>query len=262
MHFKTTLTVEKPPMGMVMVQLDGSTSTGWTTTVDPQSIPFTKSGSLEISIAVVIPQATPVMSAATLMVNALATYPGGSAASSTTGTIQIRQYFKGSMNLTPELGLGNPQHYIIAVYNKGNGNDSFNIRLPDGGEVSKKGFLVALSKTETGIIIQDGHENLELVVEYGPTTLAGRHSIRILIESVGSLKDGGTPFRTESVVQIEVNPITGKSGQTVSIIAIAMISIVGVVVLLVVRRRRFMDFFKSMKEHPRKRVLKNEPGKS
>jgi len=236
--FKATVSVDKPPIGIVMVQIDGSTSTGWPTVVSPQSIPFTSSGDLEITITVTVPQATPCTSVGNVMVSVVATYPGGSTNAQSSGIVKVHQYFDAVLNIDPALGVENPQHFKIMVKNKGNGQDTFELTLPFNALDSKNGITTDIQKPRTSTLQTDNNESLEVVAQYGPTAPVGKYKFIVRVTSQGSVNSGNNTFSADYPLYLEVSPVIGQSGVSVSLIAIAIFAVVGVVAFFVYNRKK------------------------
>lgn len=166
--FSATVSVTKPPaVGTVMVQVDGTTSTGWTTVVSPQSIPFTSPGDIQISVTVVVPQATPTSSIGKVIISGLATYPGGNAAAQTSATVTVVQYFRiqpqaqqSFVTVTP----GGQAVLVLDLYNRGNGLDTIVIEITNLKELSKKSWMVSATAYEVSNIVQDEYGTIKLFV--------------------------------------------------------------------------------------------------
>jgi hypothetical protein len=167
--FSATVTVSKPPaVGTVMVTLDGSTSTGWPTVVSPQSIPFTTPNSIQFTITVVVPQATPTSSIGKVIVSGLATYPGGSVAGTSSATVTVVQYFR----IQPQAQLsfvtispGGQAVMALDLYNRGNGLDSIVIDITNIKDLSKKNWMVAATAYEVSNIPQDEYGTIKISVK-------------------------------------------------------------------------------------------------
>jgi hypothetical protein len=167
--FSATVTVSKPPaVGTVMVTLDGSTSTGWPTVVSPQSIPFTAPNSVQITITVVVPQATPTSSIGKVIVSGLATYPGGSVSGTSSATVTIVQYFR----IQPQAQMsfvtvppGGQAVMSLDLYNRGNGLDSIVIEISNIKELSKKNWMVSATAYEVSNIPQDEYGTIKISIK-------------------------------------------------------------------------------------------------
>jgi hypothetical protein len=243
--FKATVTVDKPPIGTVMVQIDGATSTGWPVVVTPQSIPFTKSGDVDINITVTVPQATPCTNIGNVLVNVMASYPGGSTTAQSGGTVKVHQYFDAIVKNDPSIGVENPQHFNILVKNNGNGQDTFEISLPFNALDRKNGISIDIQKPRTGLLEIDGNESLEVVAKYGPTAPVGSYKFIVCVTSLGSVNSGNNTFSANYPIIIKVSPVTGQSGVTVSMITIAVLIVVGIVAFIVYKKRKGKRFFKA-----------------
>jgi len=167
--FSATVSVTKPPaVGIVMVQLDGSTSTGWPTVVSPQSVPFTAPGDLQITITVVVPQATPTSSIGKVTVSGLATYPGGSAAGQTSATITIVQYFRiqpQAQQSFVQIGPGGRAVMALDLYNRGNGLDTITIEFTNIKELSKKNWVVSANSYDVSNVPQDEYNTIKISIQ-------------------------------------------------------------------------------------------------
>jgi len=190
--FSATVTVSKPPaVGTVMVTLDGSTSTGWPTVVSPQSIPFTAPGNVQITITVVVPQATPTSSIGKTIVSGLATYPGGSAPGTSSATVTVVQYFR----IQPQAQMsfvtlppGGQAVMSLDLYNRGNGLDSIVIEIQNIKELSKKNWMVSATAYEVSNIPQDEYGTIKISVKADkPTVIAYKRAeityINLIVKS-------------------------------------------------------------------------------
>jgi hypothetical protein len=167
--FSATVAISKPPaVGTVMVTLDGSCSTGWPTVVSPQSIPFTAPGSVQVTITVVVPQATPTSLIGKVIVSGLATYPGGSAAATSSATVTIVQYFRIQPQAQMSFVTINPGGQAVMsleLYNRGNGLDSIQIEIINLKELSKKNWMVSATAFEVSNIPQDDYGTIKISVK-------------------------------------------------------------------------------------------------
>ncbi len=168
--FSASVTVSKPPaVGTVMVTLDGTTSTGWPTIVSPQSIPFNTPDSVQITITVVVPQATPTSSIGKVVVNGLATYPGGgSITAMSSATATIVQYFRIQPQAQMSFVTINPGGQAVMsldLYNRGNGLDSIQIDITNLKELSKKNWMVSATAYEVSNIPQDEYGTIKISVK-------------------------------------------------------------------------------------------------
>ncbi len=242
------VTVDKAQVvGTVMVTLDGSTSTGWPTVVSPQTIPFTSPATVAITITVVVPQATPSSSIGRLVVNGLATYPGGSAAATSSATVLVNQYFRCSINATPKLGIDNPQEFKLEVYNRGNGDDTFSLSILAREALSKAGLSVALETTKTQKIHQDENQTVRVTVSYGTTASSGKKDFYVRASSDGAKNTGNDSAFMDILLTIDVRPLSGTAGMSIGIVA-AIIIVAVIVTLFVAKKKGKLRFGKKRKE--------------
>lgn len=240
--FSATVTVEKPPaVGTVMVQLDGSTSTGWVTVVSPQSIPFTASGSVGITITVVVPQATPSSIVGRVTVSALGTYPGGSSSDTTSATVRVKQYYRIQMDCSPKVGMENPQTFAINVSNRGNGEDSFKFSLPFQEAMGKLGLTIDFEQASTKPLTQDTNDTIHVTVSYGSSAPSGSKQIYVRATSSASIASGNDSVYKDIVVVINVQPWHGTAGVSLGVVALIIIIVV-VVVLFVAKKKGKLRF--------------------
>lgn len=260
--FTATVTVDKPPLiGTVMVTLEASASTGWPTTVSPQSIPFKSPGTVQATVTVTVPQQTSSDLIGAIILNGLATYPGGTASATSSATVQVGQYYKCQLNATPTLGTENPQTYDLKITNAGNGNDSFELALVDQAVISKAGLTVTLDKVKTGNLAQGGNETVHVKVSYGAGASSGKHEFSIRATSVGS-KTGSNETATKDVVlSIDVQPWKGQAGTTFGLIAVVIIVVVIAVVFLAMKKGK-LRLKKKAKEAPKAPSEKKEAVKT
>lgn len=239
-YFNGTVTVEKPPMVIVSVQLDGSCSTGWPTTVSPQNIPFTTSGTQDFTVTVVVPQATPSSSIGRVVVSGIATYPGGSTTDSGTAIVNINQYYRAFGNVTPALGVDNPSDYTIVAMNYGNGEDVLKISIVDLSTHKDNDLSFTLSKTKTETLDQSDEETIELTVEYGLQAPSGQYKFTIRFTS-----EGDTSEFYDSIVRIKIDHSHGRTGDIYKGIG----GIIALVIILVVIGVAFRKgYFKRLKK--------------
>jgi hypothetical protein len=180
--FSASVSVSKPPaVGTVMVTLDASCSTGWPTVVSPASIPFTSGGSVQISVTVVVPQATPTSSIGKVLVNGLGTYPGTNTNPATAAaTVTITQYFRiqpQSLQSFVTIGPGGQAVLSLDLYNRGNGLDTIDIEISNLKDLSKKNWMVTASAYEVSNVVQDEYQTIKLQVKSEkPTILSYKRS--------------------------------------------------------------------------------------
>jgi len=249
--FHATVTVDKPPaIGTVMVSLDATTSTDWTTTVDPATIPFTSPGSVQITVRVTVPPETLSSSVGMVTVTGIGTYPGYSTPpASSTGTVKIKQYYRCLLNITPTLGIDNPQTYKIIVTNNGNGNDSFELNIPLQQVLTKVGLSVAFDRTTTEKIPQHSTATINMTVSYGPSAASGKKEIYVRSTSKASMSSGNGTVYTDAMTTIDVQPWHGSSGISLGVIALVIVIIV-VVVILIAKKKGKLKFGRKPKPAP------------
>lgn len=246
--FHANVTVDKPPLiGTVMVNLDGKTNTGWTTVVSPQSIPFTSSSTVEITISVVVPQATPIDEIGRTEVHGLATYPGGSKSATSTGTIVVDQYFGCALNATPRLGTGNPQVFKIEVFNKGNGLDSFSLSVLAREALSQAGLSFYFYAITTEKIPMDENQTVKIRVSYDANAAPGKKDFYVRAISDGSKNVGNDSVFIDCLLTIDVQPLSSPQGMSLGIAAGAIIVAVGVT-LFVAKKKGKLKFGKKAKD--------------
>jgi hypothetical protein len=246
--FHANVTVDKPPLiGTVMVNLDASTSTGWPTVVSPQSIPFTTSAVVQITVTVVVPQATPITSVGRTTVSGLATFPGGSKSATSSGTVQVNQYYSCALNATPKLGTGNPQVFNIKVRNAGNGDDSFGLYIQVPEALSKAGLTLAFDTPKTQKLQVDANQTVKLTVKYGPSAASGKKDIYVRAISDGAKALGNDSVFTDVLLTIDVQPLSGPQGTSLGIVAGVIIVAVGVT-LFVAKKKGKLKFSKKAKD--------------
>ena len=248
--FHANVTVDKPPLGTVMVSLDGSTSTGWPTVVSPQSLPFPTSATVEISITVVVPQATPATSVGHVVVNGLATYPGVSSSATSSATLLVNQYFGCALNATPRQGTENPQTFKLLIRNYGNGEDSFSLSILVQEALSKAGLSFSFEATKTQKLQQDTNQTVKVTVKYGPTASSGMKDFYVRAISDGAKAAGNDSAFTDVLLTIEVKLLSGTAGISIGIVAVVIIVTV-VVTLFVAKKKGKLRFGKKTKENPK-----------
>jgi uncharacterized membrane protein len=255
--FHANVTVDKPPLGTVMVSLDGSTSTGWPTVVSPQSIPFTASATVEISITVVVPQATPATSVGHVVVNGLATYPGMSSSATSSATLLVNQYFGCALNATPRNGIENPQTFNLFIRNSGNGEDSFSLSILVQEALSKAGLSFSFEATKTQKLQQDTNQTVKVTVKYGPTAASGMKDFYVRAISDSAKAAGNDSAFSDVLLSIDVRPLSGTTGLSIGIVAVVIIVAV-VVTLFVAKKKGKLKFGKKTKEAPKRKEPEKE----
>jgi len=259
--FHATVTVDKPPaIGTVMVQLDANTDPGWPTTVVPSSIPFTSSGSIQVTITVNVPEATSSTLIGKVTVTGTATYPGGMAEASSSGTVTVKQYYLCTLRPPNVLGTDNPQTFAIAVKNSGNGEDSFDIGLPFQEAIAKAGLSVSFDKTNTGKLAQDVNFTIHMTVSYGPSAAAGKKQIYVRATSTGSKSGGNDTYFADTIITIDVQPWHGTSGISLGAVVLVIVIVV-VVVIFYAKKKGKLRFGRKQKTAPAKTETKEKKEK-
>jgi hypothetical protein len=207
--FNLTATVEMPPLipMTVMVTLDGSTSTGWPTVVSPQSIPFTTANSVQITITVVVPQATPTSSIGKVIVSGLATYPGGSKTATSSAVVTVHQYYRvqpmaNNQNVTT---INDTLSMVLSIYNRGNGIDQFDIELTNRADLEAKGLSVEFNQTRTFSVPQDEYCVILITVSYDGSKRPIKEPLNILVTSVGA-KNANEPVSKSIILMVKFEP--------------------------------------------------------
>jgi len=236
--FTSFITITKPPLITVNVALSSSCSAGFPTTVTPDSIAFTQSGTVQITIAVVVPAKASMSNMIQVEVDATATMPGLSTTASSSGLLGISQYFDIGAKAETKKGSGNPQEFIITVQNTGNGNDSFKLDIADKNALEKEGFRFDFSKTMITDVPQEGNVSVGLKVSYGLSTPAGKKDIRVTITSMNSTNEGNKEVTKETSITVDVGAMGGGGSQTVLVVGlIVLIAIISVVLSFMIKRR-------------------------
>ena len=207
--FNLTATVDMPPMLpiTVMVTLDGTTSTGWSTVVSPQSIPFTESGSIDVSVTVVVPQASPASEVGTVHISGTASYPGGSKTAESTATVTVHQYYR----LQPQAiqsfttTTNDSIDFVLDIYNKGNGDDRFEIELTNRDALEAEGLTIALNQTRTGTVRQDEYTSVLITVSYDGSKRPFQDYLKFLVTSLMA-KDAGEAVVKDYIFAVKFNP--------------------------------------------------------
>jgi len=258
--FHATVTVDKPPaIGTVMVQLDANTDTDWPTIVVPSNIPFTSPGTIQITVTVNVPEATSSTLIGKVTVTGTATYPGGMAEASSSGTVTVKQYYLCTLRPPNLLGTDNPQTFGIVVKNSGNGEDSFEISLPFQEAIAKAGLSVSFDKTTTGKLAQDVNFTIHMTVSYGPSAAAGKKQIYVRATSTGSKSGGNDTYYADTIITIDVQPWHGSAG--ISLGAVALVIIIIVVVMLYAKKKGKLRFKRKPKPAPVKVETKEQKEK-
>lgn len=259
--FHATVTVDKPPaIGTVMVQLDANTDTDWPTIVVPSNILFTSPGTVQITVTVNVPEATSSTLIGKVTVTGTATYPGGMAEASSSGTVTVKQYYLCTLRPPNLLGTDNPQTFGIAVKNSGNGEDSFEISLPFQEAIAKAGLSVSFDKATTGKLAQDVNLTIHMTVSYGPSAAAGKKQIYVRATSTGSKSGGNDTYYADTIITIDVQPWHGTSGISLGVVVLVIVIIV-VVVLFYAKKKGKLRFRRKQKLAPVKVETKEEKKK-
>jgi hypothetical protein len=232
------LTVNKPPLLPVQVQLDASVSTGWPVTASPQSFDFTTSGTEAFTITVVVPQGSSISSMGRLTVTALATWAGGSSTSTASGTVFVCQYYGATAETDPGKGTENPTKFDLKVFNMGNGLDTFDVSIANKSKEEGRGFSFNFNKTSTQKVAPGDFERFSLRVGYSIEARSGEHVFYIRITSLGAKKNGTGAYYWDIPVKIEVKNIGGGGASTYGVVAGIVILIIAIVVVVVILRKR------------------------
>ena len=251
-YFNGTVTVSKPPaIGIVQVQLDASTSAGWTAAVSPQTIPFTESGTVDIHIEVVIPQATPATTdnPQRVHVTAIATFPGGSDQDTTEATINILQYFRISVQSVESLSKDNPAEFNLDIYNRGNGKDSVKLEISPSSTHLESILTISFETPTTPQIQMDEYATVKVVVEYDYKDVeVKKYTIYIKATSIGSQK-------SDKIVEVEYSiGIQVEELNIVNIIPRYGTSILGVIIFIIILISLIVVYRKMKKRRTRKGV--------
>ena len=251
--FHANVSVEKNQfVGTVMVELDGSTSTGWTTVVSPQTIPFTNPATVEITITVVVPQSTPASLIGRVVVNGLATYHTGSISATSSAMVLVDQYFGCALNVSPRQGTGNPQTFEIFIRNTGNGEDSFSLSILVPEALSKAGLSLSFETTKTQKLQPEANQTIKLTVKYGPTAASGNKDFYVRTISNGAKAAGNDSAYTDVMMTINVQPLSGPVGMSIVGGIVAIIVVVGVI-LFIAKKKGKLRFRKRAKDLPKEK---------
>jgi len=173
-HFNLTVTVNIPSNSFfkVTVSFDGHTSTGWSTSTNPQSLQFRKSGSEPVNVTVVVPQGSLTDEQGKVTINATATYPGFRVDASSSAMVYVGQYFlwtvqsHGVSPITTNDTIALP----VSITNTGNGLDQFEIGVNDKDEdTSPLGLHISIDKSMTKSLTPNSSDTFTITATYKGT---------------------------------------------------------------------------------------------
>jgi hypothetical protein len=256
MTYTADITVTKPPLITVTVKLTSSCSANFPTTVTPDSITFTQSSTVAITVTVIVPAKSPMSNNIVVTVTGLATMPGLSITAMSSAILGISQYYEVAAKVETLKGSGNPQEFRIDVNNVGNGNDTFSLEIVDKAALEKEGYQFIFSTLALSDIAPNGNTSFKLRVTYGLSTPSGKHEIRVKITSMNSTVGAGKPYAVEVPVSVNVGAFGGGGSQTYLVAGlIVLIIIVAFMLAVMVRRRaRIKGGAKVLSARPVKKV--------
>jgi hypothetical protein len=250
-QFQLTATVDMPsliPM-TVMVQFDGSTSPGWSATVSPQTVPFEESGTVNVTVTVVVPQATNAAIIGHVMVEAYASYPGGSKTTQSNATVTVRQYYRFQPQSIQSFATttNDTLDFVLDIYNRGNGDDRFEIELTNRVALDAEGFTIALNQTRTGTVHQDEYASVSITVSYDGSKRPFKDYLNFVVTSLKAKEAGLALVKTYILVakfdpspslgDFLHNPFRQTTLQNYIITGVIATTIICVVVAVVVKYR-------------------------
>ncbi len=164
--FETEITVTKPVGPPMRVTITVSIDTGWPAVVSPGAVPFPGAGgNQKVTVAVVVPQATPASSVGVVCVNAIGIFGGQAYSANSCAQVLVKQYFR----MTPEsqqaflqTAPGQVNVLSLKIYNQGNGLDTFSVDLENSKELAKQGWITQLSRPTVDNVPPD---------DFGPITI-------------------------------------------------------------------------------------------
>jgi len=235
--YSAKVTATKPPGLTMTVTLVASCAAGFPAAVTPNSIVFTQPGTVSITINVVVPARSQMITGTRVEVDATATYIGGSAYAVSSGSLGVKQYYDIAATASVVKGSGNPQKFQITVQNKGNGNDTFSLDIVDRSSLEKDGFRFDFSKTMLNDITPDENVTVNLEVSYGVATPTGKREVKVKVSSLNSTKSGGNAVSIEAPVSVNVGALGGGGSQTYMIVGL-IIMVIFIVILLFVMYKK------------------------
>jgi hypothetical protein len=246
--FVGEVTVQKPPVREIVanVDLDGSCSSGWSTVVSPQSIPFEEAGSVQYTVVVVVPQATPSYHVCNLKVEAIMTYPGGQDNDTTGATVYVEQYYRIEPTSPGAFQDDNPVEFKLDIYNRGNGPDTFRVEFDEKTKALESKFKMKLDKTTTSEVPIDLYETVTLTVSFENKDVEDRKAYYFALEltSLGA-QSAGLTVSKKFVFSLMARTTAGRVADDILyhlieiIIIIVVLVIVSIVVMIYRKRRKF-----------------------
>jgi len=233
--FKARATVNDPNGEPVSISLSALTSTGWPTTIDPDSFSVTASKTENLTIVVTVPKGTPSSNIAKLTVSGKATYSGGTLSATSSATVTVQQYPGLDMAIMPtqrELGRNS---FEFRLNNTGNGLDSYRILILNETVLHSKHITVSISAREVDNIAHGKYTTVKMNVDYSGDQNPMSYSIELRIESLQTANHGKPTYWNYTVQVFFKGPETGVPNWAFAG-GIAAFSITMIIVLVAIMR--------------------------
>ncbi len=225
--FGGNATVEQMIIMESTVTLTCTVSTGWPTSVSPQTMTFKGPGTQKFHMTVIVPPATSSLVTGNVIVTGACKAPGLSPVVASAGAVvTIKQYFKirvESSEPTATVKSGETAKFELDIYNDGNGPATFRLTVLD----PPKDIQVELENAQFTVQQQE-FTTVSIRGTPSPRASAGEHTIRILVEAFNEPGEEGksTTFNITAVVTTLTSEIGYPTIAGIILVAVVAVAVV------------------------------------
>jgi hypothetical protein len=162
------LTIDKIPGERLVVDLTGSTDTGWPVTCVPPNLMMTTNKIVPFTVYIQVPMNTPASSVGVLHVTASGGGGGGlRSAASAEAIVTVAPFYKVFVTSPmpfKEVPPGSTLTFMLDAYNLGNSVDTFYLDINNQGDLADKGWTVSFSTVTVPRIGPMQHKSVRLYV--------------------------------------------------------------------------------------------------
>lgn len=191
---------------VVIVELNGSSEMGWPVVISPSTLTLKPGASKRASgpfmVTVTVPPGASSKTPDKVTVSgSVIPFPGvfKKILPPTDFIINVEQYFDCILDVDDNpkvIGRGCTAVYDITITNDGNGDDAYNIKLPDSEELNDQGFVLCLQ--QYCVEVQEGGmENVQVTVSSSHDVKFKTYAITVNVDSSVAAKKGVVHYGKE-----------------------------------------------------------------
>jgi hypothetical protein len=197
--FKGWATLKDPDGEPVSITLSASTSTGWNTTITPETYSVTKSTTVNLTIIVTVPKGTGTWQIGKMIVTGSATFSGGTLKAISSVTVVVQQYYGLELTITPTYKGPAMNRFGLQLKNTGNGLDKYHTEVMNGSRLAGNHLTVDYTYIDNSYVVVGEYMDLVLTVEYSGNVRPKEYEVDLKVSSLGSGYKGPTYWRTYTV---------------------------------------------------------------